>query len=343
MAKRRRRKNRYATLGIRTLILVLVTLMLFRSGCKKLGKIASDPEYPIASRQYTEQEEAHGRIRALRSILSGKAEESAEDAGTALMLRTADTLDYETVELKAPLQESEQKKEEQPETELIDINRGVYRGKLLRIKDASRVYIGVSGPLGAEHAGKQLGDIVRSYGALAGVNASGFYDPDGMGNGGTPLGLVISQGKMAFGDDWTNYEVIGFDKKNKLHCGYMTGKQAMDMGIRDAACFGPVLISEGKRMNTADRWSGHNPRTVIGQTEDGTVLILLIEGRQISSIGATFDDVKDLMEEYGAVNAGNMDGGASSVMYYNGEQLTLSSSLNGTRDIPSCWLVAPES
>lgn len=342
MAKRRRRKNRYATLGIRTLILVIVTLMLFRSGCKKLGKIASDPEYPIASQQYAEQEEARGRIRALRSILSGKAEETDENAGN-IMLRTASVEpDYETVELKAPLKESE-KEQEQPATELIDINRGVFRGKLLRVKDASRVYIGVSGPLGEEHAGKQLGDIVRSYGALAGVNASGFYDPDGMGNGGTPLGLVISQGKMAFGYDWMNYEVIGFDKKNKLHCGYMTGKQAMDMGIRDAACFGPILISEGKRMNTADRWSGHNPRTVIGQTEDGTVLILLIEGRQISSIGATFDDVKDLMEEYGAVNAGNMDGGASSVMYYNGEQITLSSSLNGTRDIPSCWLVAPES
>lgn len=342
MAKRRRRKNRYATLGIRTLILVLVTLMLFHSGCKKLGKIASDPAYPIASRQYTEQEEAHGRIRALRSILSGKAEETEENAGNLLMRTASAAPEYETVELKAPLNESETK-QEQPETELIDINRGVFRGKLLRIKDASRVYIGVSGPLGEEHAGKQLGDIVRSYGALAGVNASGFYDPDGMGNGGTPLGLVISQGKMAFGYDWMNYEVIGFDKKNKLHCGYMTGRQAMDMGIRDAACFGPVLISEGKRMNTADRWSGHNPRTVIGQTDDGTVLILLIEGRQISSIGATFDDVKDLMEEYGAVNAGNMDGGASSVMYYNGEQITLSSSLNGTRDIPSCWLVAPES
>ncbi|MBQ6040737.1 MAG: phosphodiester glycosidase family protein [Oscillospiraceae bacterium] len=342
MAKRRRRKNRYATLGIRTLILVLVTLMLFHSGCKKLGKIASDPAYPIASRQYTEQEEAHGRIRALRSILSGKAEETEENNGNLLMRTASAAPEYETVELKAPLNESETK-QEQPETELIDINRGVFRGKLLRIKDASRVYIGVSGPLGEEHAGKQLGDIVRSYGALAGVNASGFYDPDGMGNGGTPLGLVISQGKMAFGYDWMNYEVIGFDKKNKLHCGYMTGRQAMDMGIRDAACFGPVLISEGKRMNTADRWSGHNPRTVIGQTDDGTVLILLIEGRQISSIGATFDDVKDLMEEYGAVNAGNMDGGASSVMYYNGEQITLSSSLNGTRDIPSCWLVAPES
>ena len=342
MAKRRRRKNRYATLGIRTLLLVLVTLMLFRSGCKKLSKIASDPEYPIASRQYAEQEEAHGRIRALRSILSGKAEETEENAGSVMLRTAAAAPDYETVELKAPLKESEEE-QEQPATELIDINRGVFRGKLLRVKDASRVYIGVAGPLGEEHAGKQLGDIVRSYGALAGVNASGFYDPDGMGNGGTPLGLVISQGKMSFGYDWMNYEVIGFDKKNKLHCGYMTGKQAMDMGIRDAACFGPVLISEGKRMNTADRWSGHNPRTVIGQTEDGTVLILLIEGRQISSIGATFDDVTDLMEEYGAVNAGNMDGGASSVMYYNGEQITLSSSLNGTRDIPSCWLVAPES
>ena len=69
---------------------------------------------------------------------------------------------------------------------------------------------------------------------------------------------------------------------------------------------------------------------------------MLIEGREISSIGATFSDAADLLLEYGAVNAGNMDGGASSVMIYEGEQITISSSLYGAREMPSCWLVKPE-
>ena len=39
----------------------------------------------------------------------------------------------------------------------------------------------------------------------------------------------------------------------------------------------------------------------------------------------------------------NMDGGASSVMYYQGEQNTIVSTLYGARNMPNCWLVAPES
>ena len=203
------------------------------------------------------------------------------------------------------------------------------------------MFVGVPGPLGPEYAGKQLSDMVAAYGAMAGVNASGFEDPNGMGNGGTPLGLVISEGELRYGSLWGNYEIVGFDNENKLHCGYVTGQQAMDMGIRDAACFGPTLIVDGVKQNTSG-YSGYNPRTVIGQTEDGTVLIMLIEGREISSIGATFSDAADLLLEYGAVNAGNMDGGASSVMIYEGEQITISSSLYGAREMPSCWLVKPE-
>ena len=153
---------------------------------------------------------------------------------------------------------------------------------------------------------------------------------------------MISQGEWAFGYEGLTYEVVGFDKENHLHCGYMTGAQAKALDLRDAASFGPILISDGVKVNNSAKWSGYNPRTVIGQTEDGTVLLLLIEGRQISSLGATYDDVADLMLEYGAVNAGNMDGGASAAMIYNGEQVTISSSLNGSRAVPSCWLVAPE-
>ena len=73
------------------------------------------------------------------------------------------------------------------------------------------------------------------------------------------------------------------------------------------------------------------------------MLILMLEGRQISSIGASMDTTADIMLEYGAVNAANLDGGASTVMYYQGELLTNCSSLYGSRAVPTAILVKPES
>ena len=62
--------------------------------------------------------------------------------------------------------------------------------------------------------------------------------------------------------------------------------------------------------------SGWNPRTAIGQRADGAVIFVCIDGRQVGSPGGTYADIINIMQEYGAVNACNMDGGSSSVMMY---------------------------
>ncbi|MCQ2408628.1 MAG: phosphodiester glycosidase family protein [Oscillospiraceae bacterium] len=229
-------------------------------------------------------------------------------------------------------------------TELIDVSGSTFRGKLLKIKDPSRVYVGVSGQFGKEYAGKRVMDMVGEYGAMAAINAGGFEDLNGVGNGGTPLGMVVSQGQLRWGAMDTSYDIIGFDNNNILHVGTMTGQQAIDLGIRDAVCFGPVLIVNGKPVNEAEELGGgFNPRSAIGQTADGTVLLLVIDGRQANSLGATYDDVIDILMKHGAVNGANLDGGSSSHMIYNNEIITVCSSLYGPRKMPTCWLVAPES
>ncbi|MBP0971503.1 MAG: phosphodiester glycosidase family protein [Oscillospiraceae bacterium] len=342
MAKARRQSNsnNYVTLGFRVLILVIIALLLANSARKKLEKVVTEEQFPTAAEQYTQLKEQKGSIRALAAMLTGKGESADDTDDSRLSKRLNGAPEIASVKLRAEVKSAEEA--EKSVTELIDVEGRYFRGKLLRITDPSRVFIGVSGKLGGEEPGKKIEDIVKKYGAVAGVNASGFDDPNGLGNGGTPLGLVISQGEWQFGYDWMTYEVIGFDKKNKLHCSYMTGRQARELGLRDAASFGPILISDGSKVNNANRQDGHNPRTVIGQTDDGTVLLLVIEGRQISSLGATCDEAAEIMLKYGAVNAGNMDGGASAVMICNGEQITLSSSLNGSRAVPDAWLIAPE-
>ena len=85
--------------------------------------------------------------------------------------------------------------------------------------------------------------------------------------------------------------------------------------------------------------SGVNPRTAIGQRADGIVLMLVIDGRQLHSVGATYSDVVDIMLDYGAVNACNMDGGSSTSMWYQGVYVNSCSSQDGkSRYLPDAWL-----
>ena len=228
--------------------------------------------------------------------------------------------------------------------ELSDVSGSTFRGKLLKIKDPSRVTLGVSGQYGDAYEGRLVKDMAAENGAFAAINAGTFMDLNGVGNGGTPLGIVIAKSKLLWGDLNETTDVVGFDQDNRLRAGSMTGKQAMELGLRDAVSCSPVLIADGKALEQdASLSNSPNPRTAIGQTADGTVLLLVIEGRQADSLGATYNDIIDIMLKNGAVTAANLGGGSQSHMICSNQMVTASSSLYGPRKLPNCWLVAPES
>ena len=68
-------------------------------------------------------------------------------------------------------------------------------------------------------------------------------------------------------------------------------------------------------------------------------MILVIDGRQPHSLGATHKDLVDVMVQFDAINACNLDGGSSSMLYYEGELISVCSSLYGPRRIPTAILV----
>ncbi len=231
---------------------------------------------------------------------------------------------------------------------LEDIRGATFKGKMMVIRDPSKVIVGTLDAYGAAYHGLYLyrrpGDaedgFIEKYNALGGTNAGGFYDPGGGGNGGTPDGLVIRNGQIAWGAPGGWYvNVIGFDANHLLHVGDMSGQDALNLGLTSAVSFspGPVLVKDGN-MRTG-LGGGMNPRTCIGQTADGTILLMVIEGRKPDSLGATYDDIAKIMYEHGAVNAANLDGGSSSLMYYNGEQITRGSNIIGMRQMADAILV----
>lgn len=224
--------------------------------------------------------------------------------------------------------------------EVVDIIGKLYNGKMLIIKDPSRVFVGTPDAYGADQSGLTVMTMVSKYDAIAGVNAGGFIDPNGTGTGGLPDGIVISGGKLLWGSLNGYYNLAGIDANGILHVGTMTAARALELGIMEAASYGPALIANGKPLNSSYQLGGGlNPRTAIGQRADGAILLLVINGRSADSLGATYDDLVDIMMSYGAVNATNLDGGSSSIMIYDGEYITKSAYILGERVVATAFLV----
>ncbi len=225
--------------------------------------------------------------------------------------------------------------------EVYSVVGGTYQGYMMVVKDPSRVTVGTCRDKFDGSKGLQLKDIAKRYDAVAAINGGGFEDRGGVGNGGIPVGLVISEGKVKHTGRDRNYNItVGFDKDNIMVLAKnMSDDDAKAKGIRDAITFGPALIVNGEPAGIKGESSGLNPRTAIGQRRDGAVLMLVIDGRQASSLGATYSDLITIMLEYGAVNAINMDGGSSSLMYYKGEYLNSGVVLTGSRKMPTAFIV----
>ena len=210
-----------------------------------------------------------------------------------------------------------------------EVKGKTYNAHVMLIRDPSLVYMATStdGPFSTSIPGTRINEQIVKEGAVAAINAGAFND-DGTANatvGSVPAGLLMVNGEVrsnAYPELVPVGGFAGFNKDDVLVVAKsMTPEQAMEQGIRDGCEFGPVLIMNGVINEEAyNSNSGYNPRTVIGQRADGVVIFLCVDGRQAGSLGATYRDATDIMIEFGAVNACNMDGGSSAVMYYHDTQ-----------------------
>ena len=224
---------------------------------------------------------------------------------------------------------------------VIDIDGGKYHGFLVAVYDPSRIHIATTAYLGQK--GESILTVSQRSNALVAMNAGGFYDPDWNSNGALPHGTVISYGKVV--SDYVDIGYggfIGFDTDNRLILGNMSKEEALSKNLRDAIEFGPFLIINGKRsfIKGNGGW-GTAPRSAIGQRQDGIVLMVVINGRSATSIGADMIDLCDIMERYGAYNAANLDGGSSSELVINHQiyNTPVAGGKDGLRDMSTFWVV----
>lgn len=217
-----------------------------------------------------------------------------------------------------------------------------YVGYVLEIPDPRRVKVATAKNI--QEKGETVSNIAKDNDAVAAINAGGFHDPNGTGTGRLPYGFIMQDGNYVIGKDVGPDEAVdfvGFTKQGNLIAGTYTKTELADMDAAEGIAFGPPLIVDGQKMITdGDGGWGIGPRTAIGQKKDGTVIFLVIDGRQPGySTGATLRDVQDVLYEEGCYIAANLDGGSSTTLYYNGKVVNKPADLLGERMIPTAFIV----
>jgi exopolysaccharide biosynthesis protein len=220
-----------------------------------------------------------------------------------------------------------------------DISGKLWKGKRMYVYDPTTIRVVVPSTVGQ---GERITAMVDRTEAVAGVNGGGFDDPDGLGNGFAPIGAIMSGGNILYTDQTSSIpqHIVGFTKEGTLIIGKYSINELLKLNVTEAVSFYPRVIANGKPLITnGDGGWGRAPRTAVGQKADGTVIFIVIDGRQTSSVGATLKEVQDLFLEDNVINAGFLDGGASSEMVVNNELITNPSSRYGERRLPSAFLV----
>lgn len=211
------------------------------------------------------------------------------------------------------------------------------RGILAICKDTSRLSLCPADTLGV--IGQTAGRICEANGGVLAITGSAFIDPEGVGNGGEISGLAVCSGEVFGSRLMEDSKRLELRTDNRMYI--MDSASELGEGTRDACEFQPAMIIDGTIMDTT--WNGLEPRAVLGQSEKLETMMVIVEGRYADSLGCGVEYVAAKMRQYGCVQAMNLDGGTSAIMYYEGEYVTRCSNpdLPGGRTLPTAWVYDP--
>lgn len=213
-----------------------------------------------------------------------------------------------------------------------------YQGALAIAKDPAMLHNYVSTSLG--YSGQCAGTIAQNYNGVLAINGSGFMDDAGAGNGGQIAGYTMADGVEYGNHAQSGYKRIELHEDNLMYI--KDAGSAVGAGTTDATEFLPALIVDGQMVvDEYDFWNGVNPRAVIGQSGRYEVLMLVIEGRNILEgvAGTGVYECAKILARHDCMQAMNLDGGATAIMWYDGEYITHCS--NGSYDgrlLPTAWV-----
>jgi len=316
------------TLVIALAVMLLVSLKLFCS-----------EQFPHVKQTFVTTVLETGQLKFLASwFLSAEEIQAVVDQNSMKEFNVAiDTSLIQSANLGSVNVQENASEDNEEDIEIVEVTGPMFSGTMMIVKDPSRVSLATIYPW--REKGVTLDSLVTSNDAVAGING-GLYDSTN-NSGGAPYGVIVSNGEIQHNkpQEYYGLVLVGFTEDNILQMIDISEMNSKDvenmvaeMKIRDAVTFQEeasdannhfvqlIINNEAREMTGVG--SGLNPRTAIGQRADGAVLMLVTDGRGKSGhLGASCADLITVMQEFGAVNAANLDGGSSSCMYYNGEYL----------------------
>lgn len=349
---------RKPTLGeylLRFLAVVLTVVAVLAFTLLMSMKMICGSTSPSAKRTFVTTMLETGQLKFLVSWFV-PSQEVQEIVDANSMVKLDDDVDAGLITFK-PFEDNEQNPEAK-DLEVIELSGRTYTAKLIKVRDPSRISLATIYPW--RDIGVTLEELAQQSGAIAAING-GIYDSTN-NTGGRPYGVIVSNGEIQYNqpNEYPGLVLVGFDNDNILQIidiNGMTPDQlealVQEKGIRDAVTFQEEssdannhfvqLIINGNPRGMNGAGSGLNPRTAIGQCADGSVLLLVTDGRgKNGHLGASAADLIEIMNQYGAVNAANLDGGSSTCMYYNGEYLMTSVTFyysNSSWKLPAGFIV----
>lgn len=220
---------------------------------------------------------------------------------------------------------------------LLRVKGSTYRGVLAVAKDPSRLTLQASSQLGER--GENAGVIAEAHNGLLAMTASGFIDEEGHGKGGQVTGYALCDGAeygTHFGGGYKRMELRQDDLLYLVDAG-----SKVHESTRDAMEFTPALLVDGEiTVDSSCGWTALNPRACLGQSKKYEILMLVIEGRLTTSIGTDVIRCAEILQQHECMQAMNMDGGTSAILYYDGEYVTQCSNtaLPAGRLLPDAWV-----
>lgn len=210
---------------------------------------------------------------------------------------------------------------------IFELNKEDMRGYMAKIKlktpDALRFTINPD----AYPYGETTEQAARRNDAIFAINGGGFATSTTNGVAKlAPIGNTMIEGKLVnkFTPPDKNLAFIGLTKSNRLVGGkYKTKKELKSSGAWQGVTFVPSLIKDWEPLTIPAGWSvTRQPRTVLGQYPNGDLFFIVVDGRQSNwSNGITLEEIQVLLLRLGVMEAYNLDGGGSSVMFYKGAVL----------------------
>lgn len=159
---------------------------------------------------------------------------------------------------------------------------------------------------------EKVDTLAKSEEAILAIAANG-YNYNEVQGWFTIYGLAKRNGEV-IRKAYNQEEVIGFTSDGTL----LLGEEAPVEYLENACEYSPILINNGVTIYDEEN-STKMARTVIGQTDDGTTLMLVVDGGDnTSGIGCTLSEAAEVMARYGATKAANLVGGNRTVLWWNG-------------------------